>query len=284
MKTCLTPLLAAGMRFVAGRRRGAGPGLGIGNGLGIGLGIRLGLGLGLAAGLGACGPQSAVERGEAVFASPALSASPSNPFSCATCHATGRDAPAAADLSARRHPGFPLGDTTLRSKYWCGDQTSLLDAVNLCLVEFMRGEPLPPENEDGRALFAYLQSLAGADAGTGAGTGPLPPRSCTIVRSIDDTYLGSLPKGDPARGAPLYQAACGFCHGDKDTGQGRLSDRIVAIPQETITLHGAEAPAVLIEKVRHGKFFGIAGNMPPYPLESLSDAELADITAYLIPR
>lgn len=270
MKTCLTPLLAAGMRFIAGRRRG------------VGRGLWLGLWLVSAAGLGACGPQSAVERGAEVFASPALSASPSNPFSCATCHATGRDAPAATDLDARRHPGFPLGDVTLRSQYWCGDQKWLLDAVNLCLVEFMRGEALPPENEDGRALFAYLQSLAGADADAGAGS--LPPRTCTIVRSIDDTYLGSLPKGDPGRGAPLYQAACGFCHGDKDTGAGRLSDRIVAIPKETVALHGAEAPAVLIEKVRHGKFFGIAGNMPPYPLESLSDAELADITAYLIPQ
>ena len=38
---------------------------------------------------------------------------------------------------------------------------------------------------------------------------------------------------------------------------------------------------ITIEKVRHGKYFGVGGNMPLYSLEALSDAQLSDILAYL---
>ena len=36
-----------------------------------------------------------------------------------------------------------------------------------------------------------------------------------------------------------------------------------------------------IEKVRHGKFFSVGGNMPLFSLEALSDAQLGDVLAYL---
>jgi thiosulfate dehydrogenase len=46
-------------------------------------------------------------------------------------------------------------------------------------------------------------------------------------------------------------------------------------------MFGAQSRAVVVEKVRHGKFFNLAGVMPFYAAETLSDAELADILAYL---
>ena len=38
---------------------------------------------------------------------------------------------------------------------------------------------------------------------------------------------------------------------------------------------------VVIEKVRHGRFFDIGGVMPPFSLESLSNAQLSDLLAFL---
>ncbi len=40
---------------------------------------------------------------------------------------------------------------------------------------------------------------------------------------------------------------------------------------------------VVTEKIRHGQFFGVGGNMPFYPREVLSDAELADLLEYFDP-
>ena len=40
---------------------------------------------------------------------------------------------------------------------------------------------------------------------------------------------------------------------------------------------------VIVEKVRHGRFFGIGGVMPPVPLEQLPDADLSALHGYLVP-
>ena len=41
------------------------------------------------------------------------------------------------------------------------------------------------------------------------------------------------------------------------------------------------ARAVVVEKIRHGKFFNIGGIMPLYSVESISDQEIVDTLAYL---
>jgi thiosulfate dehydrogenase len=40
---------------------------------------------------------------------------------------------------------------------------------------------------------------------------------------------------------------------------------------------------VVVEKVRHGKFFNIGGMMPLYSVETLTDQQLADIVTFLGP-
>ena len=49
-------------------------------------------------------------------------------------------------------------------------------------------------------------------------------------------------------------------------------------------IFGDKTHDIMIEKIRHGKFFGIGGNMPLYSTETLSDGEVADIVAYLLKR
>lgn len=218
----------------------------------------------------ACGPEPAAERGRALSSDPRLSQSPSNVFSCTTCHAT-----SAAEQEARRLPGHPLVGAAARPTFWGGGQSYLLDAVNQCLVDFMRGEHLGPEDPQGLALLAYLRSLAPSS--------PEAALPCTVVRNVDSVYLASLPAGDAARGEAAYQKACAYCHGRPHTGEGKLGPRISTLPEDTVASFGAMAKSIALEKVRHGKYFSIGGVMPLYCTEVLPDAELADIAAYLLP-
>jgi thiosulfate dehydrogenase len=141
-------------------------------------------------------------------------------------------------------------------------------------VDFMRGEPLRAGDPSGRALLAYLHSLSSS---------PDAARACTVVRNIDPAYLGALPPGDRGRGESMYRQACTYCHGEIHTGKGRIGPAASVLPDETIATFGAEARAIIAEKVRHGKYFGIGGRMPLYCVERLADAELSDILSYLLP-
>lgn len=209
-----------------------------------------------------------MDRGRSLLSDPRLSPSQNNVFSCSTCHAT------AADEGTARLPGHTLAGAARRPTFWGGRVDYLLDAVNQCLVDFMRGERLSSDDPQGLALLAYLREL---------GPGPEAARPYTIVKSIDDAYLGALPAGDTARGADAYRAACGYCHGEAHSGQGRLGPRISVLPEDTLAVFPNQARPITVEKIRHGKFFGISGVMPPFSLERLSEAELADILAFLLP-
>lgn len=224
--------------------------------------------------LAACGPESAVDRGAALFRDPGFARASANLFSCATCHDTSVRAPDAPDGDGRRLPGYTLRDVTARPSWWGGSVLRLLDATNECYVGFMRGQALTPDDPDGRALLAWLES------NTPSAPGTAPALPLTIVKDIVD-----VPRGDPVRGRALYDAACAFCHGAKSSGDGRLGARVPVIPDETLAQHGRDpltgAAPITIEKVRHGKYFGVGGNMPPLSLEAMRDAELGDLLAYL---
>jgi thiosulfate dehydrogenase len=220
-----------------------------------------------------CSPVEAVDRGRDLYGDPRLSISPSNVFACATCH---DNMPrAATNASAtRRYAGYTLYGAAQRPNFWGGGLVLFLDAVNFCYTEFMVGAKLTADDEKGRALLAYLQSIA-----------PMPDTAAplTLVQNIDAPYLASLPAGDAMRGAALWASTCAPCHGDIHTGNGRLGPQISLVPDATISGFGAMARAVIAEKMRHGKFFGIGGSMPLYSVEALANQEVSDILAYLLP-
>jgi thiosulfate dehydrogenase len=211
-----------------------------------------------------CGARSAREYGQALFDDPQLSDAKSNVFRCATCH----------DVSNTPllRPGYSLFDAAVRPTWWGGNVSTLRGAVNECVVEFMRGRALSADDDKGRALYVYLASLAPDPSA--------PALPLTIVQNIVD-----LPSGDAGRGAAVWNEVCQVCHGDPHTGRGRLADNIAVVPDDSIAMHGTDAARgarpVVIEKVRHGKFFGIAGNMAPFSVEALADVQLGDLLAYL---
>lgn len=216
----------------------------------------------------ACQPVDAVDVGRQLFADPRLSRSDFNVVSCATCHDDGSN-----EGEARILPGAPLVDSVFRPGWWGGAAPTLKDAVDHCLVFFMREQPLEPTAPASRALYEYLLSISPSPAA--------PAVPMTVVENITD-----LPRGDPLRGERVYAAACASCHGAAFTGNGRPSDLFSVVPDDSVAFaadSGFSLSVVIVEKVRHGAFFGIGGTMPPFSLEALPDEDLGALLAYLIP-
>ncbi|WP_224244937.1 c-type cytochrome [Hyalangium gracile] len=225
----------------------------------------------LAAGLlavGCGGPTTAADFGEELFQDARLSESEFNSFSCATCHGT-----SATPEPGHVRAGYSLYNSAFRPSWWGGYETNLLSAVNFCYVNFMRGvSPLTPEDPKSRALYEYLVSIS---PDTEA-----PALPFTVVKNIED-----VPRGNASRGAEVYRTACQTCHGETHTGKGRLTELASILP-EVVEDYDALFPGVphqlvVIEKVRHGQFFGVGGSMPPYSREALSDEDLGALLAFL---
>ncbi|MBN1208893.1 MAG: c-type cytochrome [Myxococcaceae bacterium] len=220
----------------------------------------------LAAGCG--GATSAADFGEELFQDARLSESGFNRFSCATCHATTATPEADRILS-----GYSLHNSAFRPSWWGGYEARLLDAVNFCYVSFMRGvSPLTPADPKARALYEYLVQLSPDREA--------PALPLTVVKDIED-----VPRGSTSRGAAVYRAACQTCHGETDTGIGRLTELASILPavfnDYDRLFPGVPKQLVVIEKVRHGQFFGVGGNMPLYSREALSDEDLGALLAFL---
>jgi thiosulfate dehydrogenase len=221
-------------------------------------------------GAAGCGGEQipAADVGQKVFSDRRLSTSPFNTFSCATCHVVRDGEPAV--LQYRLDSGYNLADTAGRASWWGGYETRLLDAINVCVQQFMGGGPLAATDQRVRTLYAYLESHSP--------TLQAPALPFTIVREI--VGRPALP-GDVSRGASVWSSACTRCHGAPHTGAGRLTERASVVPEDTTAMFGAQAPAVIVEKIRHGRFFNLAGTMPLYSLEVLSDQQVADLLVFL---
>lgn len=220
--------------------------------------------------------------GARLTADPRLSPSPFNRFSCATCHAITTEV---RTQTAPIDSGANLVNVVHRPSWWGGAETRLLDAVNVCVVQFMQGAPLRPNDDQARALYEYLVTIS---------PDPSPPAiPLTVVKDVT-ALTEYAADADSRRGADLYARACRGCHGTPHDGAGRIGPEASIVPEDSLegticspksgpspTDARACARAVVIEKVRHGKFFNIGGTMPLFALETLNDAQLADLVAYL---
>lgn len=214
---------------------------------------------------------TAVDHGMAIFQDPTISGTELNTYSCATCHSA--EGIPETDIIL---PGGSLTGVTRRPYYWGGQEVDLIRAVNACLYYFMLEDtPWTAEDEQARALYAYLDSISQGSEGTG-------PAEFTVVVSIAD-----LPPGSASRGEETYRRACASCHGSRHAGAGKLVDRAPTLPDQTLEDHplgeytADERRMVFVEKARHGAFLAYTGTMPPFSLEALPDEDLADILSYL---
>lgn len=213
--------------------------------------------------------QTALDHGRMLMSSPSASPSSQNPFSCATCHFA-----TSADADGRILPGAVLAGATERPAFWGGTENDLLRSINYCRTYFMGAQnPWTIEDEQAKVFYLFLTSLP-AEA---------PEAQPMTVEPI--AY--DLPPGDEARGSEVYDAACRSCHGAAHTGEGRLTERATILPEEsleyfeTLGFDATQARVTFVEKVRHGPFLGLYGNMPLFPLEALSDDDLGALLAFL---
>ncbi len=221
--------------------------------------------------LAACtgGEITGAERGEELFDSTELSPTDLNVFACSTCHDVDPDAP----LLDSGPAGYNLYGAANRGLYWGGDRTTLRDAVDACLIFFMKAEMLDPATDDARALYDYLQSISPAEASSE----PLP---FTVVENIVD-----VARGDPGRGEEVYSQSCQRCHGAAFTARGsilRIEYNLPGVTEEyPDDFPGVDPSLVVIEKVRHGRFFDIGGDMALFSVEALADEDLGALLAFL---
>jgi hypothetical protein len=90
----------------------------------------------------------------------------------------------------------------------------------------------------------------------------------TVDGQVVYRIVYNVPNGDATRGGDLYQRACANGHGALHTGANRLGPNVSVIPEESIMQHGTDprsgARGITLEKIRHGKFFMVGGDMPLY--------------------
>ena len=238
----------------------------------------------LMAALTSCADEARVaplaELGAELASDPRGTRSQYNVFACTTCHAVRAGAQGGLVMV-----GAPLQGAARRPSFWGGEVVRLREAVERCWVNFMRGVPEDLDGPSGRAIDAWLLSLA--PEGSTEGTAPV---TRTWPRSVRD-----LGPGDRVRGQVVWNRACALCHGALDTGAGRIGAVASVIPQSTIREHcgrdiamagytdrQAYIRATVIEKTRHGSFLGYAGVMPPFASEVISDDEMRDLTAFFV--
>ena len=228
---------------------------------------RCGIAISCAVILTSCaGTTADVSPGLVLAQDPALNGAIHAPFACTFCHGT-------ATADAVRRPGASFPEIAFRSGYWGGQAPDLLSAANLCITQFMAGQPFLPEDPRWAELRAYLESLSPNHTTT-----PLPFLVATTVTTPP-------PSDGAAEGASLYPRLCGRCHGAKNTAAGRAIADAVTLVNGLDHLppghHHGDARTHVASKVRHGPFAGEGGFMPPWPTNRLTDAELSFILDYL---
>jgi mono/diheme cytochrome c family protein len=196
-------------------------------------------------------------QGEQIYRSPISAASA---FACASCHAL--DEPAEDGFRRAAHR---LGDATKRPSYHNSRFTMLLDAVNVCLVEWMAAEPWAETDARWIELHRFLDARA-------------PDGVAPLVTTQIVTPPAVLTGGDSIRGRALFNGACALCHGIDGAG-GQIGPMIVGT--------GLDA-AYVARRVRtsgparSAVYVGLTGGvMPFWGADRLSDAELLDIIAFV---
>ncbi len=182
-----------------------------------------------------------------------------NTFACATCHALAEPA-----SDGVRRVGHPIGDAAARPSFKNGQYTSLRDAVNTCVTEWMLAPALPEDDSRWLALEDFLQSQA--------------PAQAAAIRYQRVEPPADLSGGDAEAGMTLFNSTCSSCHGLDAKGT----------PQAPALYRTGLSRATIAKRVRtsgpanSNTYPGLTGGrMPFWGADRLSEAELRDVVAFV---
>jgi mono/diheme cytochrome c family protein len=185
--------------------------------------------------------------------------------SCASCHVMD------GDLVA---PGIAGPITAGRPGYWGdvldGEGDTLVAAVAYCYQRFVQGAkptrptkmPKPgdfaePAPADRARIAALVRQIEGAGTANAA-------RKITFATDAQIAAVAAV-EGDAERGKAVYAKSCAVCHGAD--GEGTSGPRLSGMGTEALRT---------VEHVRHGH-----EEMPPYSMEAMTDAQLADLARFV---
>ena len=164
-----------------------------------------------------------------------------------------------------RRPGHSLENAVNRETFKNGAIDNLLAAVNICVTEWMGGEPLASDDQDWINLQNWLHDQSTDEVAE--------PIVIDIVEPPAD-----LSGGDELNGRSLFNERCIVCHGfdgegtqlaPQITGRG-LAEELIATRVRTSGLSDS------------GAYQGLTGGvMPFWGADRLSDGELIDIVAFV---
>jgi mono/diheme cytochrome c family protein len=185
-----------------------------------------------------------------------------NVFACHTCHAL--QEPSADGI---RRAGHALGDATRRPSWKNGKVTTMLEAVNSCLTEWMKvSEPWEETDARWKALHGWLDGMAGE--------GEAPAVTIQITPPPAD-----LSGGDAEAGNALFNQSCTMCHGDNAAG-GCCGPPLAGTGLEPDYIGTRVRTSGLGDSPVYDGLTG--GIMPFWGADRLSDDELRDLVAFLV--
>lgn len=184
-----------------------------------------------------------------------------NTFACSTCHALSE--PAADGIT---RPGHPIGDAAARTSFKNGQLDTLLEAVNTCRQDWMGAPAFSDDDERWLALEAFLGEQAGDSA----------PSELTFTIADPPTDVGG---GDASAGEVTFNRTCSVCHGQSGAGT-QLAPPIAGTPEDGAFIATKVRRSGNVDSAIYPEL--VAGRMPFWAPDRLSDDELRDVVAFLL--
>lgn len=189
-----------------------------------------------------------------------------NQFSCANCHGIDEDSQGLSTADSLHRPAHPLFNAINRSSFYNNNASTIFDATNICLENWMDTATLSESDQNWLDLEAYFEQQSDGSAASVV--------SATQVMPITD-----FSDADLALGQTRFNQTCATCHGQNAAGGTGLAASLIG---RNLTLERVAEKARTSGPSTHAVFAGLTGgNMPFWSQERLNDTELKNIAAYV---
>lgn len=191
-----------------------------------------------------------------------------NNIACADCHSDGTNSSNILTKYFSNIQGANKRTSTYHGKFTGEEVAKNAGGATVCWETYMKIKT-PMSEEQIKYLNEYYSSLAGSDTPKEMNyeTIALPTRDKAKLKDVQKVIMSM--KGDPIKGEQEFKNSCGFCHSDNSA--------IKKVPPILEDFEGNIKS--IIYNVRLGN-----GAMPFFKTQSMSDQEVADISAYIMQK